>query len=406
MKPKKIKTLLLCLLPMFSDAQQAISLEAAIDSAIQNNLKIKSQRLTAEYHKRIQGTAWDINKTNLTVELGNVNSAYNDTRYGITQSMAFPLIYVKQRSLLEGEWKAAEFQVAVKEKETIKQVSLLYNEINCLLQKRKLILSADSLYAAFERKAVLRHQLGESNLLEKNSAENLRGEIKLQLQELEAALEVLYLQFAYILHTKETYIPDDGILKFAHPNTFEIAGHPYLLYLGQLQKNAGIEYRLEKNKLLPELIGGYYNQSFSGWQKVGDVDRFYSGSDRFSSVQFGIGIPLMFFSQNARIRALSLNKSISEIQTQDGNNMLQVQYARALTFYKQQLKAVAYYEGKALDNASGIVTTATNQFALGDINYMEYTILINQAIAVRNNYYDAIKKLNESISEINYLTNN
>ena len=406
MKTKTIALLLLCLLPIFCNAQQTISLPAAIDSALQNNLKLKSQRLTAAYHKRMQGTAWDINKTTLTIELGNVNSAYNDTRYGITQNMAFPLVYAKQRSLLEGEWKAAEFLVAIKEKETIKQVSGLYNEINCLLQKRRLLLSADSLYAEFERRAVLRHQLGESNLLEKNSAENLRGEIMLQLQELEADLEVLNIRFAYILNTEKSYIPNDEILKLDNPYISEITGHPYLSYLSQQQKNAKTEYQLEKNKLLPELVGGYYNQSYSGWQKVNDVDRFYTRSNRFSSVQFGIGVPVIFFSQNARIKALSLNKHISEIQTQDGNNMLQVQYAHALTFYKQQLKAVDYYENTALNNASGIVNTATKQFTQGDINYLEYTILINQAIAVRNNYYDAIKKLNESIAEINYLTNN
>lgn len=406
MKPKTIILFLAFLFPILSNAQQEISLNAAVDSALQNNLKLKSQRLTTAYHRKMSGTAWDINKTNLTAEIGNINSAYNDTRYGITQNMAFPIVYAKQQSLLQSELKAAEFQVAMKEKETIKLVSTLYNEINCLMQKKKLLLSADSLYAEFERRADLRYEFGEANLLEKTSAANLRGEIMLQLQQIDADLDILRNQFAYALNTKNTYMPNNEVLKFENPIGTEITGHPYLSYLNQQQRIAKTEYQLEKTKLLPELIVGYYNQSFSGWQKVGNIDRLYTTSNRFSSVQFGIGVPIIFFSKNARISALSLNNRISEIQTQDGNNMLQMQYLRALTSYKQQLKAVAYYENTALNNATGIINTATSQFTQGEINYLEYTILINQAIAVRNNYYDAVKKLNESICEINYLTKN
>lgn len=407
MKPKVIPLLLFLFVPVFGNAQESISLKASIDSALLNNLNLKSQKKQSDYQQALIKSGWDIGKTNVLAEWGNVNSVYTDTRYGITQSISFPSVYVKQRKLLKEEWKAAELQVAVKEKELEKTISLLYNEINNLQQKQRLLLYSDSLYEEFERKTALRYKLGESDILEKSTAENQRGQIKLQLNALQAELNVLNSQFMYILNTDKMYIPEAGILKATVPdmaNDNEITNHPYLKYLQQQQQISATDYQLEKNKLLPELIGGYYNQSFSGWQKVDNVDRFFNQSNRFSSAQLGVAIPIFFSSQNARIKASSINRQIADIQLMDSKNMMDAQYRQAIISLKQRIQALAYYENTALGNAGTIIETANNKFNQGAINYLEYTLVLNQAIAVRSDYYDVVKNLNEIIFEIKYLT--
>ncbi len=409
MKAKTAVVLLLLITPFAARAQKSLSLQAAIDTALHNNLKMQSQRMTADYYKRMRGTAFDMNKTNLSAEWGNINSAYSDTRYSITQSIAFPLVYVKQRSLTQKEWNAATAQTQMKEKELIKQVSVLYNEINALYHKRDLLLRADSLYAAFETKSALRFKLGESNLLEKTAAENMRGQIALQLQQLEADLEMQQSRFAYMLNTDELYVPEQTNTKAAAKlagSDADLGSHPYISYLKQQEQISKAMYRLEMTKLLPEINGGYFNQSYSGWQKVDDVDRFYTKSNRFGSVMLGVGVPIFFFSHSARIHALSLNRRITAAELQDGNNMLAMQYQQAMAAYKQQTKAVAYYESTALKNADVLIETAGMQFTAGEINYMEYTLLLNQAININSGYFDALMKLNEAVYELNYLTKN
>ena len=42
----------------------------------------------------------------------------------------------------------------------------------------------------------------------------------------------------------------------------------------------------------------------------------------------------------------------------------------------------------------------------GEINYLDFVMLVNQAISVQNNYADAVWALNESIVKINYLNLN
>ena len=76
----------------------------------------------------------------------------------------------------------------------------------------------------------------------------------------------------------------------------------------------------------------------------------------------------------------------------------------AFDSYQKYAQAVAYYENTALPNADKIARTANNQFLGGDINYLEWVLLMNQAITVRSEYIDALRNLNNTTIQLkNYL---
>ncbi len=68
------------------------------------------------------------------------------------------------------------------------------------------------------------------------------------------------------------------------------------------------------------------------------------------------------------------------------------------------MQIVNYFEETALKNATTITKTANQQFTNGNINYLEWAMLINNAVSIQSNYTDAIKELNQSIIQLNYLT--
>ena len=74
--------------------------------------------------------------------------------------------------------------------------------------------------------------------------------------------------------------------------------------------------------------------------------------------------------------------------------------------WKNNLETIQYFENTGLKNANIITETAKKQFANGEINYLDFVMLINQSIAIQNNYIDAVKLLNDTIIQINYLTTN
>ena len=69
------------------------------------------------------------------------------------------------------------------------------------------------------------------------------------------------------------------------------------------------------------------------------------------------------------------------------------------TFFK------AYYEKEALKNVDVILTTANKKFINGDINYLEWVMLINQNTEIQSNYLEAVRQLNNAIVQLNYVIN-
>ncbi|MFM9944252.1 MAG: TolC family protein, partial [Bacteroidia bacterium] len=71
---------------------------------------------------------------------------------------------------------------------------------------------------------------------------------------------------------------------------------------------------------------------------------------------------------------------------------------------QSQLRTVTSYENTSLKRVEIITKAASQQFANGEINYLEWTMLINNAISIQSSYIDAIQELNKTIIQLNYLT--
>ena len=389
----------------FSHAQNPITLNAAIDIALKNNLSVKNEKLKAEYQQKTIKSSANISQTNLSYETGQINSAYTDSRYGISQSFNFPTVYSNQKKVFNEEWKTAVLSGSLKEVEIKKVVTQLFYFIIYLREKEKLLNKVDNNYAEFLTKANLRFAKGESNILEKTTAETQRGNIQLQLNELHQEIEFVNLQFQLLLNTTTYFEPETATPKmdFINKNIDSsfVNQHPLLKILQQQKLAASANTKLERARMYPNLNFSYYNMSIIG---TGADNVLYNSSTRFSSAQIGIGVPLFFVSQKAKINVSKVSETIAENNFQQQLQALKVQYQHALSQYETNLRAVQYFEKTGIVNANLIDETAMKQFTNGDINYLDWVILNNQSTFIRTNYLDAIKSLNESIITINYLT--
>ena len=387
-----------------TNAQTNISLRAAVDTALKNNLQVKNERLNADYQKKLKAAAVDISQTNLTGEYGQINSFYNDTKFGISQSISFPTVYAKQKSLQNEVFKSSVLNIAVKESELKKRVCEVFYLFVYLQQKQIILLQNDSLFASFLEKANLRFTTGESNILEKTTAETQRGQISIQLNQLKNDIEILQLQFQLLLNTTTVLIPSNETPKLVFSemvDTSAVNNHPLIKVLQQQKNISLVNTQLQKQKLLPELNLGYSNQSIQG---TGPDNVLYTKGYRFNSVQFGIGVPLFFGSQKGKINSAKTLELISENNYQIGMQSLKTEYETAYKNYQTQMQIVKYFEESALQNANTITKTANLQFANGNINFLEWTLLINNAVSIQSNYTDEVKALNQTIIQLNFLT--
>jgi cobalt-zinc-cadmium resistance protein CzcA len=334
-------------------------------------------------------------------EYGQINSSYSDNRFGINQSLNFPSVYTNQKSLLKEEWRSSVLNVAVKELDLKKQVSHVFNALSFLLGKQKLLQQNDSLFAEFLRKANLRFDVGETNVLEKTTAEIQRGQIIIQLNQLNADLDLLQLQFQLLLNTTTILIPTDDF-KMSRIEIFDtvfVETHPSIQLLQQEKLVSIKNTQLEKARLLPDLTFAYANMSMRG---TGSDNVTYDGSTRFQSAQIGIGVPIFYGSRKAKINASKSLEKVRETNYLAGVQRFDIEYKKARTQSDNFSKSVDYYEKTGLNNAKLILETAHKQFENGGINYLEWVMLINQAISIQAEYLNAVNNLNDSIIQLNY----
>lgn len=388
------------------NAQEKITLQAAIDTALKNNLTVKSERLKANYQAQLIKAAVHLPSTGVSAEIGQFNSIYTDNKIGLSQSFSFPSVYAKQKNLLSNEWKAATLNTSIKEAELIKVVSETYINLIVLSEKEKLLLRSDTIFAEFLRKAALRFAKGESNILEKTTAEIQRGNIKLQLNQLLLEQKLMFTQFQLLLNTNKAYRVDEQQISFVLPlktDSTLINNHPLLKYKEQQIAISKALTAVEKAKLLPDINLGVYSTTIRG---VGPDNVLYAGSKRFNSAQVGLSIPIFASAQRAKVKSAKIMEEEALNNLQVEKQQLQNQYQSLLNSYQNQQETLVYLEKSALPNAKIIAQVADKQFINGDINYLEWVTLTNQSISILSNYIDAKKAFNEAAIQLYYLTSN
>lgn len=389
--------------PAHAQTQKQIGLSEAVAMATQNNNQLKSDKLRAEYRKALLKTASDLPQTGISAEVGQINSAYADTRFALSQSTYLPVVYRRQRALLEQEFNAGVLQASATELDLRRSLTQQFYTLLYLKQKAHLLGSLDSLFTAVATRAASRLAQGEANVLEKTAAEMQLGQIRQQLDQVGADRQLEQIKFNLLINAPELYEPLDGPLTFtvsARADSSDLSSHPQMQLASRQQNIAGAAVPLEKARLLPELSLSYNNMSMRG---TGADNKLYNGRQRFQAAQVGIGIPVFAGAQKARIRAAQIAGEVSRQQYQTDYQQFEARYKSILARYRQLLERLRYYRQSAVPGAELVTRTATRQLQEGQINYLEWSQLIAQATTVRSEYLDAIASLNQHAIELDYL---
>ena len=386
-------------------SQTPISLETAIDKAFKNNLNLKSGALKINYQEKMKNSAVTIDPLNISAEIGQMNSFYVDNKFSVSQTIRLPKFYNAQKTLLLEEWKNSLLNLDLQKWQLKREISLIYNELNYLDGKKKLLKKADSIFTQYFQRADLRLKKGESNLLEKATAENLRSQAEMQLKSLEKDREISIQKLSFLINDGNLYQNENanyGILNLENLNS-EYAGNPLVLKQLEQEKNIqNAKLQTEKAKLNPTFNIGYNNMSMYG---NGADNKFYERSARFHSGMIGVGLPIFNSAQKSVIEAQKVNQQIAENNYQLGLVNLKNQYLQNLGQFQKLNNEISYYQKTGLQNSESILKTANNQYFNGEINYLEWTLLVNQAFEIQNKYIDRLKETNDKIIEINSLKN-
>jgi len=212
------------------------------------------------------------------------------------------------------------------------------------------------------------------------------------------------------LNTSEPVMPKENELpkmpddyKF---DTAAIKSNPLIEYYNQRLNVSTSQINLEKSKLLPDLNVGYYHQAIIKGFDPAKINRNYFPGTRIAGFQVGIGVPLFFGSQKAKIKAAKINNTLIETERQQTLLYMQSSYAVQYNEYLKAKEGLQYYETTGLKQADDIIRISNTAYTKGEIGYMEYIQNLQTAINTRLQYTDAVNQFNQSIILLNYLKGN
>ena len=370
-----------------------VTVKEAVEIALNNNQTIKSSQLQINKQQAIKGTAFDLGKTNLNLQYGQFNSIKRDNNISVQQNIPFPGLIKNQRNLYDAQVRSSELKLSVTQNELVRQVKSTYAQLSYFKALQKLYKSQDSIFSNFLKASSLRYQTGETNLLERTTAETQLNEVRNQSEKNLADISIYSSELQRLLNTKEAIDVSNEKLKKESWN--QVAPDSLiktsLLALQQQQiEIADQSLRVERAKAGPDFTVGYFNQSIIGNQTINGQDQYFGSGKRFQGIQAGISIPLFYKPFAGRIKAAKIEKQIAQNEFSLFQTNLQTQYKQAEQDLLKNSHSIDYYEKNALPNVNLILKQSQIAFQSGDIGYLEFSQAIRTYSDIRFSYLQAI----------------
>jgi cobalt-zinc-cadmium resistance protein CzcA len=387
---------------------KSITQKEAIQMALDSNLAIRSSAYYVDVQKSLKGASWDIPKTSIDGEYGQINSYTKDNSFTVSQSFAFPSVYINQNKLAKANIKSSEWQHKASQLEIATQVKQVYWQLAYLQSKQQLLAYQDSLFTGFLRAAEIRLNQGETNRLEMISARSQSLEIKNLLQQVNADLVIINQQLQILLNVKTSIYPADTLLKrieYAPVNdSLALTGNPSIGYINQQVEVSRFEKKLERSRMMPDFNIGVFSQTMQGVQEVNGIPRTFGTGDRFNGIQAGVAIPLWFVPYSSKTRAAKLKEKISETNAEYYTNSVSGNFRSMMGEFNKYSNSLNYYENQAVPEADLIIEQSTLSYKAGSMDYLDYILNLNRALSIKQNYLDALNNYNQTIISIDFIT--
>ena len=385
-----------------------LSIEQAVNMALANNLWIKSSSLHASAQQSLVKTAYDLSKTNISLMYGQANTIFKDNNFVINQNLTAISTGASQKRYLNAQANLALQQTEVNKNELKYQVKQVFYQLLYFQHKASLLMDQDSIYSNFVKAGEIRFKTGESNLLEKSTAISQLSETKNLIQQNEADIQITTSRLQLLLNTKATIsLQQVNNIKIAYTSTEDsnrLNQNPMFDYFQKSILVSNAFTKTEKNKLLPELSIGYFNQSLQGFQNVNGKEKYFDVYDRFQGINIGIAVPIWLKATNANIDAAKINEQIATQNLEYYQFQLNNDYSIALKEYQKCNLSLDYYEKTALIQAEQILLNAQKSFKGGVINYIEYTNALNKVLTIKNNHLNQLLNHNLAVIKLAYIT--
>lgn len=385
-------------------AQLRINANAAIDSAMKNNLQFNINRssiIKAGYDFR---TAGEMPKTDLFAENEDMHPSDRKgvLKIGLSQSISYPGLIKAKKNYFSEQLKYHEINKTVLSATIKMNVRSAYYTLWYLQDKQMLYRRLDSIYASLYKAAGLRFKTGEASGLDQIAADARQKEWQAMLFQNEKDIQQQQQQLMFLLNTNDLVLPlDQPLEKLDLPNAVITEAlsdnntHPVLALQQQQIQIAAADVQVQRNMNKPDFSGRFFSQ------------RLWGGTDPYTGFSVTASFPLFGIrASKNKIKSAKEEVEIRKKELEYQSREMKIENQNALTELLKKETMLSYYETTGLKQSDEIIKAATLSYSAGEISFAELSQFLAQAIDTKINYLDALNSYNQSVILYFYYNNN
>jgi cobalt-zinc-cadmium resistance protein CzcA len=271
------------------------------------------------------------------------------------------------------------------------EISKVYYQIVSLQHQEKLYQYLDSLYQNFSKASDRRFELGETNYLEKITAESKFRQIKTKLSQIGNDKQVQYDVLQAVIQVEDKIVIKSTLISPLLSLTNETSKNIYNAYLERITENHKSQIHLQKQHWLPDLNMEYFRGSNQGL------------SQSMNGFQVGIGLPILFSGNVSKTKAAQLELQSWEQQKQNEEQKMNSYLKQKKNELAKYQEAINYYNQYGKKLSDEIIKVANLSYKHGEIDFFRYIQSLENAISIQVEYLDNVLQFNKTQLDSNYL---
>lgn len=388
---------------------EKMTLQQCFQLADRQNLALQSGRKAVEKAQVMQGTAWDLDKTEIAFSQNPASSGDTDNGLTFSQSIEFPTVYTARRNQLKAETQAEKSRLNVTSQQLRLEIANVYYAMLYQTHRLQILLQQDSVIQRYCDVAGKRYKAGEARQLEFLSADRMRNDNRLEMTKVKNEAENLQTALMALLNTTTPVVPAADNLVISQRSPMNAAFNYQQTADAQYQKDLisalDQEVKCAKTGYAPSLSLALRSQLL-----IDSWDPYHINRQRFTEGNFfgfevTVGVPLFYGATKAKVKAAQKDREVALLAMQQEQREKERDYKQGYNRLQNAIKRMEYYSGENLVKAKDIERLSTLEYENGEISYVEYASALQEAIDMRLKQAEVVNEYNEAVLALMALNN-
>lgn len=388
---------------------EKMTLQQCFQLADRQNLALQSGRKAVEKAQVMQGTAWDLDKTEIAFSQNPASSGDTDNGLTFSQSIEFPTVYSARRGQLKAETQAEKSRLNVTSQQLRLEIANVYYAMLYQTHRLQILLQQDSVIQRYCDVAAKRYKAGEARQLEFLSADRMRNDNRLEMTKVKNEAENLQTALMALLNTTTPVVPAADNLVISQSSPMNAAFNYQQTADAQYQKDLisalDQEVKCAKTGYAPSLSLALRSQLL-----IDSWDPYHINRQRFTEGNFfgfevTVGVPLFYGATKAKVKAAQKDREVALLAMQQEQREKERDYKQGYNRLQNAIKRMEYYSGENMAKAKDIERLSTLEYENGEISYVEYASALQEAIDMRLKQAEVVNEYNEAVLALMALNN-